>query len=472
MFTVLAACSSVPDSVNPVRWYQGAEEAILGKDEPAAADSGAAPGGQPPREPYALPAEVPGSGEPFPNLADVPARPRTSTAAERAQLTEGLVADHAQRQYSGEVIPLQGSVDEPAVRTVSPATVSPSFSPSPPPPVAAAPPPVVAAPPPPPPGSPAAASREATAAAPERHGGAAVAFLAAVDAETEEAAPPPPPSAVPAPVAAEPPAVPIPEPTAVAEVPPMAPSPPPPPPAPPVAAMPPPLPPAPPPSPAATPIEDARARIAALPTVDVLPPPGTRSQRSQQPLQTVVVTSRGVDLGRSGNLPPPRAAAPAERRAANPTASHGVAPESRQATQESASAARSSMPARGAEGEGTAGYYKVATILFANSSAELGARERQILGQVAVLHGERGGRIRIVGHASGQTRAAGADDRDAMNREVSLSRAGAVANELVRQGVPREAIAIGAAAADQPRYEELFPAGEAGNRRAEVYFER
>jgi outer membrane protein OmpA-like peptidoglycan-associated protein len=525
--TLLAGCSSVPDSMNPVRWYQGAEDALLGEDE-AVADAGAGQAGQPPREPYVGPATVPGSDQPFPNLADVPARPRTSTAAERERLTQGLVADHTQRQYSNEVIPLQGSAEASAYRSAPvappPATrqrtaLAPAPEPVPPPPpeTAAAPPPAEApavayspppppaeapavayspppppeapvvadSPPPPPPGSPAAAgartatvpvSAEPPAAAeraPVHRKGAAAAFLAAVDAEAAASPPPPPaaPVAVPAP---PPPAAPV----AVAE-------PPPPPAAPTPAATVAPPPPALPPV-AADPAAEARARIAALPTLDALPPPGARSPRGERPLQTVVVTSRGVDsggvdsggadVGGSGKGLPPRTAAPVVRPATEPYglgsgggATRIAAPVS---PRQAAPAPQSSMPPSDAAAAGTERYYKVATILFGNASVALGNRERQILRQVAELYGERGSRIRVVGHGSEQIRSAGAGSDGGAGSQTSLARAGAVADELVRQGVPREAIVIGVATGDASRNPELLPGGDAGNRRAEVYFER
>ena len=58
-----------------------------------------------------------------------------------------------------------------------------------------------------------------------------------------------------------------------------------------------------------------------------------------------------------------------------------------------------------------------------------------------------------------------------VNLWVSMDRAQAVARELVRLGVPATAIVTEAKSDSDPLYFEAMPAGEAQNRRAEVYLE-
>jgi len=57
-----------------------------------------------------------------------------------------------------------------------------------------------------------------------------------------------------------------------------------------------------------------------------------------------------------------------------------------------------------------------------------------------------------------------------VNFNVSLNRANAVASELVRQGVPSEAVFVAAMSDSQPLYYEVMPAGDAGNQRVEIHF--
>lgn len=95
---MLAGCSSVPDAMNPVEWYKGTRDAIVGKDEPAD-ETAEAP---------------PGADEPIPNLGTVPPRPRTSSSVDRGKIATGLIADQqGARKYSSDVIPRQSDVPQP-----------------------------------------------------------------------------------------------------------------------------------------------------------------------------------------------------------------------------------------------------------------------------------------------------------------------------------------------------------------------
>jgi len=59
--------------------------------------------------------------------------------------------------------------------------------------------------------------------------------------------------------------------------------------------------------------------------------------------------------------------------------------------------------------------------------------------------------------------------QDQINQRVSLERATAVAQALVGMGVQPMLVQVAAAGDGQTLYSESTPAGEAGNRRAEVY---
>ncbi|PPR76161.1 MAG: hypothetical protein CFH05_00335 [Alphaproteobacteria bacterium MarineAlpha3_Bin4] len=117
------------------------------------------------------------------------------------------------------------------------------------------------------------------------------------------------------------------------------------------------------------------------------------------------------------------------------------------------------------------GSTRVATILFLSGSAGLNARDRQILANVRRLHKERGGKLRVIGHASSRTRNTNAIRHKMINFKVSVERADAVAHELMRLGIKRSDIFVDAVSDSQPIYYEIMPSGEAGNRRAEIYLE-
>ncbi len=488
---VIAGCSVVPDAVNPVEWYKSAERAIAGGDtpdadaslEPATGESGA---GQPP-------AEAPGSDPPFPTLADVPQRPQTSTPEQRAKLAEGLIADHERaRRYSDEDIRLQGTIErspvEPAAAMATSVPTGSDLEPA----AVASPVPETSAesspsaPGSPPPGGasePLAATSPverfyAPAAAPQPT--AERSPLPSGETAMPEAPPPPPagtPAAMPyadripwASAAEEPPvedrlADELPAEDRVAEELPPAPAvdepsiestyPPP----PPVTAaaatsavrtpMRPDIPQSSYPS-AARPtdvrsIYQARLRdpipqgvVAPLPTANALP------VRSQRPIGTVVVSSRGIESYRDHDAFAPSVA--------TASASRGGPPPFRQA-----------LPGPGAE--------KIATILFDSGSAGLRGREKGILRQVAGLQRDHGGMVRIVGHSSSRTANMNEARRERINQRISLQRAESVARELERLGVPEDRITVAAVADSQPLYYEVMPSGESGNRRAEIYFE-
>lgn len=113
----------------------------------------------------------------------------------------------------------------------------------------------------------------------------------------------------------------------------------------------------------------------------------------------------------------------------------------------------------------------VATILFADGSARIGSSDRQIIRQVYNEFRTRGGRIHVIGHASSRTRNLDQTSHQLANFSISYERARSVAGLLERLGVPSEAIVMTAMSDQEPSYFEVMPAGEAGNRRVEIFFE-
>ena len=115
---------------------------------------------------------------------------------------------------------------------------------------------------------------------------------------------------------------------------------------------------------------------------------------------------------------------------------------------------------------------QVATIQFNHSSTRLGARDRQLISTVASAYQQQGGTVLVVGHASSRTRQLANSRHEVANFKVSFARANAVAQALIRAGVSSERVTVEAVADDQPVYSEAMPTGEAGNRRAEIFFLR
>ncbi|MHA1600555.1 MAG: OmpA family protein [Alphaproteobacteria bacterium] len=113
----------------------------------------------------------------------------------------------------------------------------------------------------------------------------------------------------------------------------------------------------------------------------------------------------------------------------------------------------------------------VAIVYFSYGSTALNLNDREILRDVVALQKQRGGTVRVVGHASARTGIVNSVRHRLANFETSLQRANAVASQLVRLGVARDKVATEAKADSQPIYHEFMPTGEAGNRRAEIFLE-
>lgn len=114
----------------------------------------------------------------------------------------------------------------------------------------------------------------------------------------------------------------------------------------------------------------------------------------------------------------------------------------------------------------------VAVIQFDFGSSALDARDRRVLRQVADLQARHGGFIKVVGHSSLFTANMPQDRHMLVNFTTSVARAEAVARGLQDEGVPPEVIDVAAVGDREPLYQEVMPAGEAGNRRVEIFLIR
>jgi outer membrane protein OmpA-like peptidoglycan-associated protein len=110
-------------------------------------------------------------------------------------------------------------------------------------------------------------------------------------------------------------------------------------------------------------------------------------------------------------------------------------------------------------------------VSFAHGSTGLNAEDRQKIAAAAASAAAYNGIVRVVGHASSRTGDLGVGDHLLANFNVSMKRANAVANELIRAGVDPSRVVVEAKGDAVPVYYESMPAGEAGNRRAEIFIE-
>ena len=112
----------------------------------------------------------------------------------------------------------------------------------------------------------------------------------------------------------------------------------------------------------------------------------------------------------------------------------------------------------------------VGLIYFREGSFDLSSDDRGVLEQIAQIQRAYGGVVNVVGHASvGGASAVNYAQHEEANQRISEARANAVAQELMKFGVPLGAIRASAAGDSQPLYSEVAPTGVAGNRRVEVY---
>ncbi len=202
---------------------------------------------------------------------------------------------------------------------------------------------------------------------------------------------------------------------------------------------------------AVTPAPARRAPVAAGPIALPAPPPAKLSPSAK----FVASPPLAPPPARVAALPPQLAPAPDRPRA-------GVtAPPS----------GRKFHPLAEFDDNAAAVSFQAATLRFSRGSANLSVKHRSMLRQVVATYREHGGTLRVIGHASGRTRNLDPAIREKVNLRISVDRANVVAQELVRLGVRPDKLFVGGRSDREPVYYEFMPAGEAGNRRAEIYID-
>ena len=424
---LLGGCStpdwvSVPDWANPLEW--------LSDDAP--------PPGQRSAESGAASDDVdkdraPGADDAFPNLASVPDNPPpASSATERRAIADGLVADRENARYTDQKLRATPPVEPMRKTPATPQVKRP------------------VAPPPPPvdkgasrPSAPQPASAVA-ARTPQQVADSPTPMIAAMtqgktvrNYVPPKAPPPPPVTAAPAPPPLAATAAPPPPSTAAA----------------PAAAYPPLV--APP---------SAEAPGQAPPVMPPTPGGDVLAEVYAQQLRASAATTLANRADPAFATP---MAQPLNDFAAN-------VPPIVQNTYNEALIRSAPAAARGGSVAGTTGPVfgrRAAVITFANGSARLAGTARQQIKEVADQLKARGGTARVVGHASGRTKELTVARHVMANFNISLARAQAVAQELIRRGVSPQSVFIDARGDRDRLFLEAMPSGEARNRRVEIFLE-
>ena len=202
--------------------------------------------------------------------------------------------------------------------------------------------------------------------------------------------------------------------------------------------------------------------------IQLTPPPqvaalsaNSRASIVDDPYATIIVSANGVEMsGAAANTAPAPTGLAVTAPPLAQLASTSPMPEPSLST-------ALQRPVMGGVISGT----KVATILFENGSAGLGGHDRRILREVVRLHQQRGGTVKVVGHASSRTRNMDPVRHKMVNYRLSADRASEIAAQLRGLGLDPAAVVVDARSDSMPLYYETMPSGEAGNRRAEIYFE-
>jgi outer membrane protein OmpA-like peptidoglycan-associated protein len=112
----------------------------------------------------------------------------------------------------------------------------------------------------------------------------------------------------------------------------------------------------------------------------------------------------------------------------------------------------------------------VAVIRFSLGSTALDDNDREIIQSIADAHRQRGGHIRLAGYASKDSEGSGDTEEMLENFNLSVDRATAVADELVRQGVASDAVVIDAQGDSASSGLAQGQSSAAEQRRVDVYF--
>jgi len=216
--------------------------------------------------------------------------------------------------------------------------------------------------------------------------------------------------------------------------------------------------------------ERLTSRNTAIPSArPPVPSASSRPQASSGQLRNARPSSRSAPPGPPPRLPeaPRPLAAPGQAAPLPPIAP----PAAESAAVKSITSLRPSEQAPAAATDPIAQGQLVGVIQFLDGSSRVDVRDRQILRDVLLLQRQRGGVIRLIGHASQRRVLPDPIAHRVVKFERSLARASSVALAMLELGADRKALEVIAAADSEPVYDESEATGEAGNRRVEIFLE-
>jgi outer membrane protein OmpA-like peptidoglycan-associated protein len=112
-------------------------------------------------------------------------------------------------------------------------------------------------------------------------------------------------------------------------------------------------------------------------------------------------------------------------------------------------------------------------IYFHGDGVSLSSAARKQVGEAAAAFKANGGNgtVKVVGHSSSRTGNMSVERHLEVIFQKSQQRANAVAQALIKAGVPASKVVVEAVGDSQPIYYESMPRGEEGNRRAEIFLQ-
>ncbi len=118
------------------------------------------------------------------------------------------------------------------------------------------------------------------------------------------------------------------------------------------------------------------------------------------------------------------------------------------------------------------GALRVAVIQFPRAAVVIDEESLEVLSQVAAYAQQSRSGVWLFGFTSQRIELASGGTAEESSRNVAARRVRAVAIALARGGVPIEQMKLITRGSTDPLYIESAPAGEAGNRRVEIYLTR
>lgn len=118
------------------------------------------------------------------------------------------------------------------------------------------------------------------------------------------------------------------------------------------------------------------------------------------------------------------------------------------------------------------GAVRAAVIQFDRGQSLMGGRSREVLAQIAAYAQQARATVWLFGYTSDKVELASGKSARESAQALAGNRVRAVALALLDYGVPPERIELVARGRADPVFLETAPAGEAGNRRVEIYLSR